>query len=99
MSVNRDIYEFAAGAGAFEGYVYDKGKMEPDALKHWIDRLVKQYNALSPDVRDEIQDLCDGTLGRAAQSIMSFLGKDHELVIQIRSIIKEVSFFRFCLML
>ena len=88
MSVYRDLYEFAAGAGAFEGYVYGKGEMEPDSLKHWIVRLVKQYNILPPDVCDEIQDLCDGTVGRAIRSIMPFLGEDHELIVQIKATIK-----------
>ncbi len=88
MGVNREVYEFAAGAGAFEGYVYGKDKMEPDSLNNWINRLVKQYNALPSEVRDELQDLCDGTVGRAVRSIMPFLGEDHDLIIQIKSIIK-----------
>jgi hypothetical protein len=88
MGIYRDIYVFAARAGAFEGFVYGKDTMEPDSLKHWVDNLVAQYHALSEDVRADFQDLCDGTVGRAIQSIIPLLGEEHELIQKLKSLVQ-----------
>ena len=88
MGIYRDIYEFAARAGAFEGFVYGKEKMEPGSLKNWVNSIVNQYHALSDDVRADFQDLCDGTLGRAIQSLIPLVGEDHELIQQLKSLVQ-----------
>ena len=88
MGIYRDIYEFAARAGAFEGYVYRKEELEPGSHKNWVSSLVKQYNALPTDVRAEFQDLCDGTIGRAIQSLVPHLGEDHELITQLKALVQ-----------
>ena len=88
MGIYRDIYEFAARAGALEGFVYGKDKIEPGSLKNWVNNLVNQHHALSDDGRADFQDLCDGTLGRAIQSLIPLLGEDHELIQQLKSLVQ-----------
>lgn len=88
MGIYRELYDFAASSGAFEGYVYRPGSMDPAYLPKWAGNLVNQYNALPPDVRGEIQDMCDGTLGRAVRSLIPVLGESHEVIELLKSMIK-----------
>jgi hypothetical protein len=74
------IYEFAARAGAFEGYVYQRKGLTPDSLERWVDHLVEGYKALAPEAKKELQDLCDGTIGRAIQSLLPTIGENHEII-------------------
>ena len=87
MELYRELYDFASSAGAFEGYVYPK-ELDVSYLPRWAGNLVKQYEALPAEVRAEIQPLCDGTLGRAVQSLIPELGEDHEVVRQLQGMIK-----------
>ena len=86
MGVYSDIYEFAARAGAFEGYVYQRKGLTADSLERWADHLVEGYNAVAPDARNEFQSLCDGTIGRAIQSLIPALGENHEIIKKLKSI-------------
>ncbi len=88
MGTSREIYEYAARAGAFEGFVYAKDKMETGTLTNWVNHLQEKFNALPPDVRSDFQDLSDGTLGRAIQSLIPLLGEDHELINQLKTIVQ-----------
>ena len=87
MHINQQIFEFAASAGAFEGYVYHKktGEMDLAELTNWVNNLVGAYEQLPSDVRNEFQTSCDQTLGRAIRSVASILGEDHNIVIQLKS--------------
>jgi hypothetical protein len=86
MGVYSDIYEFAARAGAFEGYVYQKEKLEPGSLDPWVEHLIRQYKVLSPEVRQEFQNLCDGTIGRAIRSLIPLIGETHELIAKLKTL-------------
>ncbi len=86
MRLYRELYDFAASAGAFEGYVYPK-ELDVNNLPRWASNLVKQYEALPTEVRTEIQTLSDATLGRAVQSLIPALGEDHEVVTQLKGLI------------
>jgi hypothetical protein len=86
MGFNRDIYDFASKAGSLEGYVYPK-EMETSYLAVWIGHIVQSYNMLPEEVKQEFQDLCNGTIGRSMQSLIPVLGENHELVNQLKSII------------
>lgn len=81
------IYEFAASAGAFEGYVYPKERMDPDVLPNWVNNLVASYQDLPSEVRNEFQSSCDGTLGRAVRALIPILGEDHEIIHKLKSLI------------
>ena len=73
MHIYQKIYEFAASAGAFEGYVYRRSKHDIDAkaLSNWVDNLLKAHDHLPADVIDELQPACNQTLGRAIKSVGS----------------------------
>lgn len=86
----RDLYDFAAKAGALEGYVYPK-EMEISYLPLWVDHVVEGYRILPEDVRREFQDLCNNTIGRAIQSLLPVLGEDHDVIRKLRSIVTDES--------
>lgn len=90
MHLYQKIYEFAASAGAFEGYVYRKPKTEIDtqALSNWIDNLYDAYQHFSPDVLDEFQLSLDRTLGRAFQSLVLQFDPSHAIIKKLEKMIK-----------
>ena len=88
MGTYRMLYDFAAKAGALEGYVYPKEKIEPQYLPAWIDHVVEGYQALPSEARAEFQDLCDATLGRTIASLIPLLGEEHDVIKKLRSITK-----------
>ena len=91
MHLYTKIYEFAATAGAFEGYVYGKNKLVADELSNWVQNIVSAYQHLPPDVKEKFQPSLDGTLGRAVGSLVVALGESHELVTKLKSIISDTS--------
>jgi len=92
MHIYRQIYEFAASAGAFEGYVYQKSlnAIDMEALSNWIDNLLDAYEYLPSDVREEFQSACDQTLGRALRSLVSALGEENKIVGKLKSMVKGI---------
>ena len=89
MHLYQKIYEFAASAGAFEGYVYRKEKsdIDMDALANWADNLVGAYTHLPSDILNEFQLCLDQTIGRAVISLKGFLDEKHEIVQKLKSMI------------
>jgi hypothetical protein len=75
--VLKAIYEFAASAGALEGYVYPRQELTGASLDNWVGNLVKQYHDLPEAVRECFQSALDRTLGRAVQAMIPVLGTDH----------------------
>lgn len=88
MGIYSELYDFAASAGAFEGYVYRHKEMDTGYLPKWSGNLLRQYSALPEEVRQEVQHMCDGTLGRAVRSLAAILGEDHEVLRTLQSMIK-----------
>ena len=84
------IYEFAASAGAFEGYVYRRSKsdIDPKALANWVDNLVEAYHHLPADIIGECQMACDQTLGRAIKSLMAEFGEDYPITGKLQALVK-----------
>jgi len=87
MGIYQEVYDFAAKAGALEGYVYPKEKADLSYLPRWVDNLVTQYQRLPSEVREEFQSLCNGTIGRTIQSLLPSLGEDHEVIKKLKSVI------------
>jgi hypothetical protein len=83
----REIYEFAASAGALEGFVYSRRELEAGQLDNWIHHLGKQYLDISENVRNSFQPCLDRTLGRAVQSLIPILGPEHEHIIALKQLI------------
>ena len=90
MHKYQQIYEFAASAGALEGYVYRRAKNDMDAtvLANWVDNLVQAYRHLPADAIAQCQSACNQTLGRAIKSLMAAFGQDHPLVGKLQTIVK-----------
>lgn len=88
MKNYKDIYEFAASAGAFEGYVYHGEKQDASYLPRWVDHLVERYHKLHPEVQEEIQHQCDGTVGRAIRSLTPVLGENNDVIQKLRRLVK-----------
>ena len=86
MGTHKEVYDFAAKAGALEGYVFPKEKVDLGYLPQWVDNLVNHYRSLPSEVREEFQGLCDGTLGRAIHSLLPHLGEDHEVIKKLKSL-------------
>lgn len=88
MHLYTEIYEFAASAGALEGYVYRREAPDQEALSNWVGNLVGAYDHLPPEVRREIQGSVDQTIGRAVRSLATVLGEEHALVGQLGSLVR-----------
>ena len=88
MTLHVQIYEFAASAGALEGYVYRRENIDLQALPVWIGNLDQAYQLLPEPAMNEIQPFIDMTLGRAYRSLVPILGENHEMVGKVRSMIK-----------
>ncbi|NIR13469.1 MAG: hypothetical protein GWN86_05770 [Desulfobacterales bacterium] len=87
MHLYTKIYEFAASAGALEGYVYQRKEMDMEALPKWVDNLVAAYNHLPSEGLDEFQSSLDQTIGRAIRSLSSALGQEHEILRKLKSMV------------
>jgi hypothetical protein len=90
MNNYRELFDFASRAGAFEGYVFHKEVANLKYLPRWVENLANQYQALPDDIRDEIQPLLDGTLGRALLSLLPCLGEENEIIRTLKGMIKGV---------
>ena len=91
MHVYTKIYEFAASAGAFEGYVYGKDKINPAEITDWSNNIVTGYHHLPAETLKQFQSSFDRTLGRAVKSLVKALGAEHEIVQKLRTIIADQS--------
>ena len=88
MDIQRELYEFAASAGALEGFVYMKDEVDPAHIENWIKNLVKQYGNLPEGTKTLIQPGLNRTIGRAVHSIIPAIGETHPLSQALRSIIQ-----------
>ena len=88
MHLFAQLYEFAASAGALEGYVYRREEADIKALTNWIGNLKAAYGLLPQEVLQEVQLSVDQTLGRAWKSLALGLGQDHDLAQTVKSMIK-----------
>lgn len=84
----REIYEFAANAGAFEGYVYIAERADYKRLSPWAENLARQFHALPAEVRNRIRPSCEMTLGRAIQSLKPYLEDEDRTMVSLRSMVK-----------
>ena len=89
MHIYQQIDEFAASAGAFEGYVYRRPKSEIDteSLTNWVDNLIDAYENLASEARGKCQTSIDQTLGRAIKSLAYLFDDQHVLVQKLLRIV------------
>lgn len=88
MHLYRQLYEFAASSGAFEGYVYRRTDLDMNALEAWVENLKSGYSLIPPEVLQEIQPSLDSTLGRAYRSVVDTLGEESAIAGKLRTMIK-----------
>jgi hypothetical protein len=88
MEMITKVYEFGASAGALEGYVYHREDVDMKTLPNWIGHLRTAYGLFPENVLKQIQPSIDQTLGRALRSLVSLLGKEHELVLSVKAMTK-----------
>jgi hypothetical protein len=90
MHIYQKIYEFAASAGAFEGYVYRKKQPDIDvaALSNWAGNLLILYYHFSAAAVEKFQFSCNQTLGRAIKSLVPVLGEKHEVPGKLKKMVK-----------
>lgn len=62
MSEYTEFFRFAAKAGALEGYLFKRDKVEP--LANWIGNVEGMYQNLSPAAKKEIKEEMEGVLQR-----------------------------------
>ncbi len=56
------IFKFAAKAGALEGYLHEREKLEP--LDNWVANIDAMYRSLPDSVKDDIKEEFDVVLRR-----------------------------------
>jgi hypothetical protein len=88
MHLYTQLYEFAASAGALEGFVYRRPDVTAVTIEKWVENLGKAYPLLPAEVLKEIRPSLDGTLGRAVRSISQALGEKHPLVGKLKCMVK-----------
>lgn len=54
MEVYRELFKFASKAGSFEGYLYERERLEP--LYDWVSNVEKMYANLPDNVKKDIGD-------------------------------------------
>ena len=88
MHLFTQLYEFAASAGALEGFVYRRPDVEGGTIEKWVENLGEAYAILPAEVLKEIQPSLNGTLGRAVRSVANVLGEEHALVHRLKAMVK-----------
>ena len=58
----QELFLFAAKAGSLEGYLFERGEVEP--LDEWIDNINRMYHELSATVRREVDPVLTPVLKR-----------------------------------
>ncbi len=62
MREHQEVFLFVAKAGALEGYLFKRRKVEP--LNNWIDNISRMYHDLSPEVKKELDPVLVPVLKR-----------------------------------
>lgn len=62
MSEYGSVFKFAAKAGALEGYLYEREKLEP--LDNWVANMEEMYRGLPDSVKNDIREELDVVLKR-----------------------------------
>lgn len=65
MREQQEVFLFAAKAGALEGYLFRRRKVEP--LTSWIDNVTRMYHELSPEVKKELDPVLVPVLQRTLE--------------------------------
>ena len=78
MGEYQELFKLAAKAGALEGYLYQREKLEP--LYDWISNIERMYASLPDNVKEDIRN----ELGRVLTRTLTYGGKVLEEEIRTR---------------
>ena len=76
MTGYNEIFKFAAKAGALEGYLYEREKLEP--LDNWVTNIEAMYRSLPDSVKADIKGEFDAVLRRTLAYGAKVLNKEIE---------------------
>jgi len=62
MEEYEELFKFAAKAGALEGYLYEREKVEP--LYSWVSNIERMYDSLPDNVKEDIRNEFSSVLTR-----------------------------------
>ena len=62
MGQYEELFKFAAKAGALEGYLYEREKVEP--LYDWVSNMERMYAGLPDNVKEDIRNEISSVLTR-----------------------------------
>ncbi len=62
MAEYEELFKFAAKAGALEGYLYEREKVEP--LDNWVSNIERMYASLADNVNKDIRNEFSSVLTR-----------------------------------
>ena len=62
MGEHEELFKFAAKAGALEGYLYEREKVEP--LYNWVSNIERMYASLPDNVKADIRNEFSNVLRR-----------------------------------
>ena len=62
MEEYEELFKFAAKAGALEGYLYEREKVEP--LYSWVSNIERMYDSLPDNIKEDIRNEFSSVLTR-----------------------------------
>lgn len=74
MGEYEEFFKFAAKAGALEGYLYEREKVEP--LDDWVSNIEKMYAGLPDDIKGEMRGEFGSVLTRISTYGERVLGNE-----------------------
>ena len=74
MGEYEEIFKFAAKAGALEGYLYEREKVEP--LQDWVANIEAMYQNLPGNVKEDIKEEFGNVLKRTLNNGQKVLDKE-----------------------
>lgn len=87
MGEYAEFFKFAAKAGALEGYLYEREKIEP--LSNWVNNMQVMYNKLPADVKKEIKEEYSTVLTRILNNGEKVL--NDEIKSKLNSMLSELA--------
>ena len=86
MGGYEEFFKFAAKAGALEGYLYQRDKVEP--LANWVNNIEKLYKNLPEDVKEDIKGEYSSVLRKILMHGEKVL--THEIRLKLNNMLSEL---------
>jgi len=86
LAIYDEIFRFAAKAGALEGYLYERKKLDP--LDNWVTNIDRMYRSLPDSVKQDIKEELGVVLKRTLINGSEVL--DNEIKTKLNMLLKEL---------